>query len=303
MYMFVSKPSHSWAFREIEPPAVGIVVFRDPTFWQLSEWRLLAPVLGVLGLAAFIGYLLDKQKQLNAARKEQMRLSGMLINAHEDERRRLASELHDDFSQRLAVLSLGLETAIEMIPESRQRVAQQLQELLQSADELGADLHTLSHRLHSSTLERLGLVPGVSAFCKEFAVQQGIPVIFKHENVASTLSSEMSLCLFRIIQEGLRNIKKHSGAANARVTLEKVDRFLHLSVADDGVGFDVTNHGSKEGLGIRSMEERARLIGARFEIRSKPQKGTRIDVWMQPAPQKCERAVNNTAVPSTASVG
>jgi signal transduction histidine kinase len=143
----------------------------------------------------------------------------------------------------------------------------------------------------------------VSAFCKEFTVQQGIQVTFNHENVASALPSEVSLCLFRIIQEGLRNIKKHSGAANARVTLETADGCLHLSVADDGVGFDVTNHGSKEGLGVRSMEERARLIGARFEIRSKPQKGTRIDVWMRPAPQKCKGALNKAVVPSTVSAG
>ena len=94
---------------------------------------------------------------------------------------RLASELHDDFSQRMAVLSLGLETAADMIPDSPEEANRQLQELMNSAGEIGADLHTLSHRLHSSTLERLGLAAGVSSFCKEFTAQQGTQIAFSHD--------------------------------------------------------------------------------------------------------------------------
>ena len=107
---------------------------------------------------------------------------------------------------------------------------------MQSASELGEDLHTLSHRLHSSTLEGLGIVAGVGSFCKEFNAQHGTQVAFSHHNVPPSVSPEVALCLFRIVQEGLRNVQKHSGAAHAEVTLEMLDGKLHLSISDDGAG-------------------------------------------------------------------
>ena len=145
----------------------------------------------------------------------------MLINAEEQERHRIASELHDDFSQRLAVLALGLENLDEAMPDSFTDAHQRLHELLRSTSELGTDLHTLSHRLHSSTLESLGLVPAVGALCKEFTAQQGIKVHFTSTEIPRGLQSETALCVFRIVQEGLRNLKKHSGAAEAWVDLRK----------------------------------------------------------------------------------
>jgi signal transduction histidine kinase len=233
-------------------------------------------LLVIVALGGLAAYLLYKQKQLARAQREQMRLSGMLINAQEEERRRVAAELHDDFSQRLALLSLGMETAAE---EASPHTQEQLRELLNSASEIGADLHTLSHRLHSSTLERLGLVPAVTSLCKEFNAQQGIRVAFSHNEVPRSLPPEIALCLFRVVQEGLRNVKKHSGGLKAEVELNCTHRHLHLSISDDGVGCDVSQLGHNHGLGILSMEERARLVGARFAIRSHPERGTRIDVW------------------------
>ena len=153
-------------------------------------------------------------------RNEQMHLSGLLINAHDEERSRLAGEIHDDFSQRLAVLSLGLETAADGIPESLQETKRQMQELMESASDLGADLHSLSHRLHSTTLERLGLAAGVASFCKEFSAQQGLQVEFSQQDLPRSVSPEIALCLFRIVQEALRNVQKHSGAAHAQVRIE-----------------------------------------------------------------------------------
>jgi signal transduction histidine kinase len=117
-------------------------------------------------------------KQLKLARAREGHLSGLLISAEEKERRRIASELHDDFSQRLAVLALGLENVDEATPASFPDVHKQLRRLVKSTSELGADLHTPSHQLHSSTLESLGLVPAVAAICKEFTAQQGIKVEF-----------------------------------------------------------------------------------------------------------------------------
>ncbi|MFZ0707510.1 MAG: sensor histidine kinase, partial [Candidatus Korobacteraceae bacterium] len=205
--------------------------------------------------------------------------SGRLISAQEEERSRLASDLHDDFSQRMAVLSLGLETAADMIPDSPEEANRQLQELMNSAGEIGADLHTLSHRLHSSTLERLGLAAGVSSFCKEFTAQQGTQIAFSHDHVPRSVSPEVALCLFRIVQEGLRNVTKHSEASRAQVSLDKLDGGIHLSISDNGKGFDLKGVSDRKGLGLWSMKERVRLIGGRFEIRSEPYRGTRIEVW------------------------
>src|SRR5271166_3750497 len=263
LYVFDWKQLKRWNLSESRLPANSIVLNREPTLWQRAKWILLSGLAVILGLAALAGYLLYKQKQLNAAQQEQMRLSGMIINAQEDERRRLASELHDDFSQRLALLSLGLETAAEAIPGSPE-VNRQLQELMNSAGEIGADLHTLSHRLHSSTLERLGLASGVASFCKEFAAQQGTEVAFSHQNVPRFVPPAVALCVFRIVQEALRNVKKHSGAAHARVQLERVDDVLHLSISDDGRGFDVKRDSDGCGLGLWSMKERARMVAGRI---------------------------------------
>jgi signal transduction histidine kinase len=250
------------------------------TLWEKYRRTLLIGLLVLASLSLLTIYLLFERKRLHAARNEQMRLSGMLINAQDHERARLASELHDDFSQRLAMLSLGLETAAEMVPESPAEANRQLHELVNSASELGADLHTMSHRLHSSTLEQLGLAEGVAAFCEEFTAQRGIQVVFSHKDVPRSVPPDISLCLFRIVQEGLRNVQKHSGAAHAEVRIETMNDTLHLSISDDGAGYDVNDGAGRQGLGLRSMRERARLVGGRFEIHSEIRNGTRIDVWV-----------------------
>jgi signal transduction histidine kinase len=214
------------------------------------------------------------------AEEERLELSGRLIRAQEDERSRLARELHDDFNQRLAVLAIDLERTAAIISDSPLQATRQLHELWNRVSEIGTDLHSLSHRLHSSTLDSLGLVLGVSSFCGDFTEQQGIQVDFSHKDVPRSVSSEVALCIFRIVQEGLRNVKKHSGAIRAEIRLEVVADTLHLLMADEGVGFDTTNRSTRTGLGLRSMQERLRVLGGRVEIRSCPKQGTTIEVWV-----------------------
>jgi signal transduction histidine kinase len=208
-----------------------------------------------------------------------------MINAQEKERARVAAELHDDFSQRLALLAFELGGIEEALPPSSDGLNRRLQKLQESASELGADLHTVSHRLHSSTLEALGLVPGVSALCKEFAAHQGIPIDFSSVGIPAHVNPDVALCLFRIVQEALQNLKKHSGAAKAQVALHKIEDRLILSVIDEGRGFEVKETRKKAGLGIGSMRGRARLLGGQFEIHSEPGKGARIEVWVPLEPQ------------------
>jgi len=155
-----------------------------------------------------------------------------------------------------------------------------LHELARSTSELGSDLHTLSHRLHSSTLESLGLVPAVDALCREFTCKQGIRVQFSSDEIPRSINPDTALCIFRIVQEALRNLKKYSGAAEAEVDLRMTGGRLEISVRDEGRGFSLSDLGQNGGLGIRSMEQRARLLGGKFEIHSEPGKGTKLEAWV-----------------------
>lgn len=225
--------------------------------------------------AGYVGSCLDITER-KLAEQEREELAGRLINAQERERSRLARELHDDFNQRLAVLAIDLERCSELMSHSPAEASQRMLELWNRASEIGADLHTLSHQLHSSTLESLGLVAGIRSFCTEFSEQQGIPVDFAHEDVPSSIPSDIALCLFRIVQEGLRNVKKHSGASRAQVRLKGDAKAIRLSLSDNGVGFNFATTSATVGLGIRSMQERLRMVGGVFEIRSRPTHGAQI---------------------------
>jgi signal transduction histidine kinase len=207
-------------------------------------------------------------------------LSGRLIEAQEEERSRIAREIHDDYNQRLAVLAFDLVDLAENIENTDVEAGRRLHEHWNQVCELGADLHVLSHRLHSSTLENWGLVAGARAFCEEFAGQQEIQVDFTDDNVPAGISGDVALCLFRILQEGLRNVKKHSGADRAEVRLEVTGDKLHLSISDRGRGFDSKVHSSQSGIGLRSMEERLRPLGGNLQIHTRPMEGTRIEAWL-----------------------
>ncbi len=241
---------------------------------------MLTGLLTILVLGLLTAYFLLKEKQLRLDAEAQSRFSGLLINAQESERSRLAAELHDDISQRVALIAIDVENAADMIAQSPQEAKRRLNALVDSVGELGADLHTLSCRLHPSTLDKLGLIPGLSALCREFEAQQRMQVDFAHDDIPHSVPPEAALCLFRIVQEGLWNSKKHSGSSRARVNLEMAGDTLHVSVCDQGIGFNLKELLKKEGLGVRSMRERANLLGGRFEIDSRPQAGTRVDAWV-----------------------
>jgi signal transduction histidine kinase len=280
VYLFDWRALNRWGIKERDLPPGSTVLFRKPSAWERTKvvWLTALPI--IVGLSILAAYLHFSRKQIKLAKDAQLHLSGLLINAQEKERSRIASELHDDFSQRIALLSLGLENAADELPDSSVIVKRQLQKLFDSASELGADIHTVSHRLHSSTLESLGLVPGVSALCKEFSDRYGIEIDFCADNIPRRIHQDVALCLFRIIQEGLQNLKKHSGVGKAQVKLWTVGDKILMSVSDKGRGFDLKEITNNGGLGIRSMEERVRLLGGRFEIHSEPTRGTRIEAYV-----------------------
>jgi signal transduction histidine kinase len=285
VYLFDWRALRRWGFKESNLPPGSTVIFREFSVWERAKRIWIGGLLIILFLAALAVYLHFSRKQLKQARDAQLQLSGLLINAQEMERSRLASELHDDFSQRLALLALELENASEALPDSSVATKRKLHELLNSASELGADLHTVSRRLHPSTLESLGLVRGLKALCEEFTSRQGIEIVFFSKNIPPAVPPNVALCLFRVAQEGLQNLRKYSGASQGQVNLHMAGDKLFLSVSDNGRGFDAKEMRDRVGLGIRSMGERARLVGGRFAIHSEPGRGTRIDVCIPLQPE------------------
>ena len=279
-YRFDWRALKRWGMKESNLPPGSTVLFREPSLWEQGKRILISRFLIIVSLSALTVYLLYSRTQLKLARDTQVRLSGLMIDAQERERGRLAAELHDDFSQRVALLVFGLRDAQETLSTSSNGVDQKLEKLKETVRELGDDLHAISHRLHSATLDKLGLVSGLRAMCRELSGGQRIQIAFLSEDVPVHISRDVALCIFRIVQEALQNLTKHSGAEKAEVRLRKSNEKLFLSVCDEGKGFDAKEMSNKLGLGIGSMQARARLLGGEFEIHSEPGKGTRIEVWV-----------------------
>ena len=202
-------------------------------------------------------------------------LSGRLLSAQEEERRRIARELHDNVSQQMAAVTIRIGQIGQRLDQPPTVVASSMRELAQLAGGISTEIHNLSHRLHSSKLEMLGLVDALRGHCHE-VLAQGVQVHFHHENVPDAIPSDVALCLFRIAQEGLNNIVKHSGAQQAHVTLRATGEALVLSVEDSGRGFDEAGGGGQRGLGLASMRERLRLLGGEFTVRARAGSGTTI---------------------------
>jgi PAS domain S-box-containing protein len=221
------------------------------------------------------GFSIDvtKSKQTEAALRD---LGGRLINAQEDERRRIARELHDDLNQRMALLSIELEQLgkVKRTVDLRDRV----QSLQSQAQEISADIHRLSYRLHPSKLDHLGLAAAVESLCQEISAKGNPQIDLREHGFPANLPQEVTLCVFRIVQEALRNCAKHSGAATAHVILENTGKEIRLSVSDEGCGFETESDAMKSGLGFTSMRERLRAVGGGMRIHSQPLQGTVIEV-------------------------
>jgi PAS domain S-box-containing protein len=217
--------------------------------------------------------LLTREATLRESYAEIQMLAGRLIAAQETEHRRLARELHDDLSQKLALLSIDAEQLVQDAPDFAARVDR----IARRAGEIASNVHDVSHRLHPFKLDALGLVAAVQSVCHDVSAQHGLTVEFHHHQVAEALSSEVVLCVYRIVQEALRNIVKHSHAHHASVRLEQQGANLTLNIADSGIGF-VPGTRERSGLGLVSIRERVNLLGGQMVIRSAPGRGTRLGV-------------------------
>jgi PAS domain S-box-containing protein len=225
--------------------------------------------------AGFIGSCVDVTDHKLAEEA----LSGVnrkLIEAEERERTRIARELHDDIAQRLALLTTELGQFDS--PHLPADVGSRIGELRIQASEIAADVQSLSHELHSSKLEYLGIATAMRGFCREFSEQQKMEIEFENHDLPSPLSPDISLCLFRILQEALHNSAKHSGVRHFEVRLWGTSDEIYLTVSDSGAGFDVEGAKEGRGLGLVSMGERVKLLKGTLSIDSQPKCGTTIRV-------------------------
>jgi PAS domain S-box-containing protein len=205
-------------------------------------------------------------------------LSARLINAQEEERARLARDLHDDLSQQIAVLSIAVGNLKRQIPGQESDARSQSDRIQQKLVQLADGVRRLSHELHPAVLQHSGLASALQSYCDEFVVLTGIRLSFRSEGSFDHIPAPVALGLYRIAQEALKNVTKHSNATDAEVTLQYSEGLLCLTVADRGVGMDVNSKHSPGGLGLISIKERTRLLSGTIQIRSQANQGTTITV-------------------------
>jgi PAS domain S-box-containing protein len=224
--------------------------------------------------AGYIGSAVDVT-EIKAAEDVLSTMSQKLIDAHEKERARIARELHDDVGQRLALVALRLEGIKRALPVSQTAMTEEIQQTRQQVEYLASDVQSLSHNLHPSKPKYLGLARSSESLCEELS-GQGVQIEFRSENIPTDLPEEVSLCLYRVLQESLQNAIKHSGSGRFEVVLIGGSNEIRLSVRDSGIGFDPTQAMKGRGIGLSSMKERLKLVNGSIVIDSQPNHGTTV---------------------------
>jgi PAS domain S-box-containing protein len=223
-------------------------------------------------------------------------LSGRLIRAQEEERARIARELHDDFSQRLALLGIELGQLWKHLPDSDVSERARIMVMLKQTKDISSDLHTLSHQLHSTKLEHVGLGPALAGLCKEIGDKYNIAIRFIDCALPASFPREVALCLFRVGQEALANVAKHSRSTEASVRLSVEAGCVMLCISDEGSGFEAEIHNPNAGIGLIGMSERLRLVGGTLSVTSELNRGTQILAAVPlAAPEKSELVRAQTA--------
>ena len=269
-----------------------------------TEYRVTSPDSTVRWIAARGRIEFDhkgKPRQLRAisiditerrrAEDEARDLNGRLITAHEDERARLAHALHDDVTQRLALLAIDAGSKEKGLSDTI--AGQAMRSMRRDLVQLSEDVHALSYALHPAILEDLGLIEALKAECARFGAVEGIPTSFRATDDVDQPTPALSLCLYRVAQEALRNVARHSGASSVEIALRAIGGGLELAVRDNGVGFDPSRKQSRPSLGLAGMRQRLALVDGELLIKSAPGGGTSIVARAPLKPRR--RAVNRPA--------
>jgi signal transduction histidine kinase len=276
-----------WGIDPARIPPESQIQFREPSVWERYRVYIVGALTAILAQAALIAGLVIQRTRRRSAEQQVRRseaallksfdrirdLGSRLLNAQEEERARIARELHDDISQQLSVLTIDLKLLGRAVQGPTETAAA---DALRRAEDIGTSVHDLSHRLHPARLRVLGLVDALNGLKRELSHPE-VAITFTHEGLPATLPPDLTLCLFRIVQEALQNALKHSQARNVSVDLTGESDGIALTIVDDGVGFDV-DAAWRKGLGLISVRERVETIGGTFGLRSSPGAGTRLEV-------------------------
>jgi signal transduction histidine kinase len=274
-------------------PTVFLTAYSDPETMRRARmtepYGFLVKPFAEHELHATIEIALQ-QKELTASRERQVQavarvleltqdeltaVTGRLLSAQEQERERIARDLHDDVVQRLAILQMHLESLPRKLPPPvPDAIALEIKNAVEQVAELSKDLRGLSHSLHPQIVNDLGLEAAIRSLCEVFEKRHRVEVRFSTRNIPIHLPPDTSLALYRIVQESLHNIGKHAKADSVSVALIGGTRTLELSIRDNGIGFDAEGLKPGIGLGLISMAQRARAAGGSFEIQSHPNHGT-----------------------------
>jgi signal transduction histidine kinase len=292
--MFDARELQRWRINPSLLPADTEIRYRTPSVWELYGSYIIATIVVVIAQLLLILELLRQRARLGRAdniiraREASLRTSydrirnmaGRLINAQETARADIARDLHDDVSQKLAYVSIGVNSLRTATGDIQGPQTQQMfDELERETRNTFEGIRRLSHDLHPATLRLLGLAPALRSHCNEVAKRQGVEVQFSSGESLDTVHPDVAVCFFRIAQESLRNGITHGGATHLKVTLQRSGDQLELTVSDDGQGFDVSAARSDDGgLGLITMEERINLIGGNVTIDSAVGRGTTVRV-------------------------
>lgn len=227
-------------------------------------------------LHEFYAALSSELGERRKAEQQILALNERLINAQEEERARIARELHDDFSQQIAVLSIGASNLKQLLRGEKNEAGEQVMRLQHNLSRLAASARHLSHQLHPAVLEHAGLAAALRAYCAEFTSLGGVHVTFSAEGAFDDMPPAAALCIYRVTQEALQNVAKHAATSEAEVLLTRLNSLVTLIVSDHGAGCSVDRIGAARGLGLVSMKERVRLVNGTFEFVSEPHRGTTV---------------------------
>jgi signal transduction histidine kinase len=263
-----------WNISERSLPSGAIVQFRAPSLWEEYKWYVLAGLTAIVAQLALIVILIVEMHRRKKSDLAINNLSGRIINAGEEERKRIARELHDDIGQRLSLLSIELDGVGRDLPTDKGAERKALNQSLQQINELVTDVHNLSHQLHSSKLQMLGLEVALREVCKQLERQHEIEIQLTTDGVPFPLREDLALCFYRVAQEALSNSVKHSGSGRAQVSVAGRNGTLKMTIKDYGTGFDPNIAGA--GLGLATMRERLRLVEGKLVVNSRLGGGTEV---------------------------
>jgi len=287
-----------WNIDESRLPPGATVLFREPGIWDRYEVYIAGAFAMVLLQSLLITRLLvqsrrrrraetdmkENQQMLEQSNRQVSELFGRLLSAQETERGRIARDLHDDISQRIAALSITMSgVKRKLVGRADQSdVASYVNTMQREAAELAAEIRQVSHDLHPSALQHAGLVVALSEFCSQFGKLHQLSIAFSSPPDLGQVDAEAALCLYRVAQEALQNVARHAGAAKSFVSLTREDDVLQLSIVDHGKGFTLADRRrAVGGLGLLSIDERVRVLGGQVEIETRPGGGTRVQVRLQ----------------------